>query len=323
MKFSIRILLALSLCVFVISCKKKEHSWEVEVSEPQKKVEIIDISKKYYDPQFPLEEFNKEFPFFQGSVSNKDMEVRRKDSVEVKIYRDAISKINLSQLQNDFTQLFVHVQHYFPEFKTPKVMLYSSALQGVEDPIFYRGDVGMLFVDITAFMGSKSPYYQNIDLYLKNSMNPENIIPKASYILAEEIVPFDRTQQKFIDQMMYFGKIMTLQDAFLPKQPDYLKMNYTPEQLKWAKENEVNIWNFFVEKNLLFSDDPQLSERFLAIAPFSKFYTEIDTQSSPQIGIWEAWQIARKYYQENPETSLEDFLQMSATDIFNQSNYKP
>ena len=73
-------------------------------------------------------------------------------------------------------------------------------------------------------------------------------------------------------------------------------MNYTPKQYDWAKENEVNIWNFFVENNLIFSDDIRLSERFIKPAPFSKFYTEIDNESSPQIGIFIGWEICKKFF---------------------------
>lgn len=141
--------------------------------------------------------------------------------------------------------------------------------------------------------------------------------------MAENFVEANTDHQKFIDELIYNGKIMTLQDAFLPDFPDYLKMNYTQKQYDWAKENEVNIWNFFVENNLVFSDDIRLNERFIKPGPFSKFYTEIDNESSPQVGIFEGWQICRKFFQEKPEIKLLDFLKLNAQEIFNQSKYKP
>jgi hypothetical protein len=33
-------------------------------------------------------------------------------------------------------------------------------------------------------------------------------------------------------------------------------MNYTQKQYEWATGNEANIWNYFVESNLIFGDDP-------------------------------------------------------------------
>ena len=154
-------------------------------------------------------------------------------------------------------------------------------------------------------------------------MNPDNLVPKISAFFAARLVPAQMEQQKFLDQMVYQGKIQILQDAFLPNVPDYLKMNYTKAQYDWAVANEANIWNYFVENDLLFSDDSNLNERFLNKGPFSKFYTEIDQKSSPRVGAFIGWQICRKYLAEHPEVTLQQFLQKSATEIFNNTNYKP
>ena len=307
-----------------VSCNKKtEYHWKVEITKPAQKVEAIDISKEFYANNTSLESFKAKYPWFQGTVSDKDYALRRTDAEEAKIYKDAIAKIDVPKLSTDLTDLFSHVKYYFPNFKEPKVFLYSSALQGVMDPIFYHPQQNMIFIDITGFMGENNPNYQGLEQYFQVSMNPQNIVPKVSEVLAENFVEPDMDHQKFIDELIYNGKISTLQDAFLPDFPDYLKMNYSQKQYEWAKENEVNIWNFFVENNLVFSDDIQLQERFIKPGPFSKFYTEIDNESSPQVGIFIGWQICKKFFQEKPDTKLTDFLKMNAQEIFNQSNYKP
>ena len=36
-----------------------------------------------------------------------------------------------------------------------------------------------------------------------------------------------------------------------------------------------------------------------------------------------SWRICKAFYAQKPETKLSDFLRMNATEIFNQSNYKP
>lgn len=324
MKFVLNIGWFLVIACLVTACKgNEEKSWNVPVDSSEQNVEILDISKIFYGDQMDLITFKKEFPFFQGNISDMEFAERRRDTTEIEIYKEAIQKIDLKKLKTDFGELFAHIQYYFPEFKSPKVFLYSSALQGVVDPIFYRKDFNMLFVDISAFMGNGNKYYRGLDLYLQNTMNIENLIPKSSYVLAQNFVPYDPQKQKFLDKIVYFGKVMTLQDAFLPKVADNLKLSYTPEQLQWAKTYETNIWDYFVENNLLFSDEQELDERFLSIAPFSKFYTEIDRDSSPQIGIWVGWQICRRYYQKHPKVELADFVKIDATELFNASDYRP
>lgn len=306
------------------NCKKEnQNPWKIEIKNPAQNVEVTDISKEFYDTNVPLEEFKQKYPWFQGSVPDEDYSIRRADTAEVKIYKEAISKIDIAKLNKDLTGLFSHIKYHFPEFKEPQVFLFSSVLSGIMEPVFYRDDVNMLFIDITGFMGENNPNYKGLEQYFQTSMNPQNIVPKVSEVLANYFVQPNLNHQKFIDELIYNGKIMTLQDAFLPDFPDYLKMHYSQKQYEWAKQYEVNIWNYFVENNLIFSDDLRLKERFINPGPFSKFYTEIDNESSPRVGIFTGWQITRKFYQEKPETKLGDFLKMSAQDIFNQSNYKP
>ena len=320
-----RIVALSSILVLALdSCKKEpENQWKVEVKEPAEKVEMTDISKEFYNQDIPLDQFKAKFPWFQGTVSDADFGKRRSDAEEIKIYKEAAAKIDQAKLQKELQDLFSHIKYYFPQFKSPKVYLFSSSLQMVQDPIFYDSKGNLLFIDITGFMGDGNANYKGLELYFQKSMNPQNIVPKVSQIFAESIVTESPDHQKFIDKVILNGKIMILQDAFLPDTPDYLKMNYTKKQYDWAVANEANIWNYFVESNLIFGDDPRLVERFISPGPFSKFYTEIDNESSPQIGIFTGWQICKAYFRQKPETKLVDFLKLDATNIFNEAVYKP
>ena len=324
MKFFRIIVASLAFVLTLQSCQKdQEKTWKVEIEKPIENIEIIDISKEFYDLNIPLEQFQQKYPWFQGTVSDEDFSLRRNDLEEAKIYKEAISKIDVSKLDQGLKNLFSHIQHHFPNFVAPKVYLYSSVLQGVTDPIFYKPEENFLFIDVTGFMGEGHDYYKPLELYYQKYMNPQNIIPRVSQIFAEQYVPFKAEHQKFIDQLVYQGKLMILQDAFLPNESDFLKMNYSQKQYDWTTANEPNIWNYFVENNLVFSDDAKLVERFIAPGPFSKFYTEIDNESSPQVGIYIGWQIAKTFLNKKPDTKLKDFLQLDAQDIFNEAKYSP
>lgn len=324
MKFFRYITLLTILFMAFSSCKKEAKDiWNVEVETPAQKVLITDISKEFFDPNVPVEQFKEKYPWFQGSVKDEDFVNRRKNPEEIKLYNEAAAKIDLNKLSADLTKLFARIRHYYPNFKDPKVYTFSSSTQMYQEPVIYDPQQGYLFIDISGFMGEKNTFYSGIEEYFRKSMNPENLLPKTSEAIAFTIVPYSRTEQKFIDQMVYNGKLMTLQDAFIPNVPDHLKMHATAEQFEWTKNNEVQIWDYLVENDYIFSPDPRLVERFIAPGPFSKFYTEVDKQSSPQVGVFTGWQICRKFFQENPETKLQDFMQMSATEIFNKSEYRP
>ena len=72
---------------------------------------------------------------------------------------------------------------------------------------------------------------------------------------------------------------MYLQDLLLPHEPATVKIAYSEEELNWVKENELYIWQYFIEEQLLYKTDPKLVQRFLEPAPFSKFYLQLDNES--------------------------------------------
>ena len=324
MKKNILFFLLTALFFTFFSCNKEENDrWNVEVktSEP---VKIIDISAEFYNEKIPFQEFKEKYSFFLApQVPDATYEKKRNNTLEKRMYKNAISLNKIPRLEKDLTELFAHVKYYFPKFQNPKVYVFSSATELYEEPILYIPDQKILFIDLSVFMGEKSEYYEGIDNYIKKDMNPENVITRVSETIAIDYVPVTPDQNKFLDKIINQGKLLILQDAFLPKTPDQYKIGYSKEQQSWAVSNEENIWNYFVENDLLFSDDSNLNERFLNKGPFSKFYTEIDQKSSPRIGTFIGWQICRKYLAEHPEVTLQQFLQKSATEIFNNTNYKP
>ena len=99
-------------------------------------------------------------------------------------------------------------------------------------------------------------------------------------------------------------------------------MGYTLEEIKWCEENESYMWRYFIENEMLYSDDQKLANRFINPAPFSKFYLEIDNESPGRVGAWMGWQIVRSYIKNN-EVSLEQVLQLNAKELFEKSKYKP
>ena len=123
--------------------------------------------------------------------------------------------------------------------------------------------------------------------------------------------------------MLYEGKKLFLQDLLLPQDEDNMKIAYSKNELDWVIKNEVYILKFFIEKQLLYSTDIELVERFIEPAPFSKFYLQLDNESPGKIGRWIGLQIIRSFHEQNPDFPLQKLLNMSFQKIFNQSRYKP
>ena len=171
------------------------------------------------------------------------------------------------------------------------------------------------------FLGQDNPIYKGVPKYIRHNLEPERIpVEIAKSIIEKQVKP--SKSKTFIAKMINYGKRLYLLDKYVPKLPDSVKIGYPAKKMQWAKENEENVWEYFVEKKLLFSNAGSLDLRFLNLAPYSKFYSEEDMKSPGEIGRYIGWQIVRSYMKKN-KVSLQKLLQTDEEDIFKKSNYKP
>lgn len=311
----------------LLSCKKDENRWVQQEPETPVELKFTDISKEFFDTEIPLNVLEAKYPFFfQFGVEPEVWEKQRRDSAEIAVY-DTVNKIFENQnYKKDLSQMFAYFRKYFPNDLVPDVFTYSSGLQNIyERAVLYDRKSGLLFIALDGFLGKDNSWYklEKVYPYMAENMNPENLVPAVVHSVAEQMVPFNPKQQAFVDLMVDEGKMLIISDALLTETSDELKIGFTREQLDWAKSNEEEIWNFFVEQNLIFDTGKDAREKFLQPAPYSKFGNEIETDSPGRIGIWVGWQICRKYLDEHPEISLNDFINLDNRTIFKDSKYKP
>ena len=110
--------------------------------------------------------------------------------------------------------------------------------------------------------------------------------------------------------------------AFVPQAGKAEIIGYEDSQYQWAEISESDIWKYFIQNEMLYSNDANLSERFINDAPFSKFYLEVDMDSPGRIGNWFGWQIVDSFMKNN-ELSLQQMIITDNEEIFRKSKYKP
>jgi hypothetical protein len=170
------------------------------------------------------------------------------------------------------------------------------------------------------YLGKEHKFYQ-FPKYIKQNFEESQIMPdvvSSFYRRIAEPAPANNLLAKMIDS----GKELYFKDVLLPDSSDADKMGYTKGQVEWCFENESYMWRYFIEKEMLYSDDQKLIPRFINPAPFSKFYLEIDNESPGRVGGWLGWQIVRSFMKNN-EVSLQQLLDTNAKEIFEKSKYKP
>lgn len=220
--------------------------------------------------------------------------------------------------QKDLETLFQHIKYYYPKTPLPKIITVTSDVD-------YRNKViladTLLIVALDTYLGEDHPFYTGIQGYFVQNFRKEQIDVDVGHAFAKAKMA-GSGGRRFLDEMIYQGKILYLMERLLTLKDKNEIMGYTKEQLEWAKANEVNIWTYFVERKLLFDTDPKLLGRFIDPAPFSKFNMELDKESPPELGRYIGWQIVRAYMDYN-EVSLQELSDTSTDTIFENAKYKP
>ncbi|WAC03547.1 gliding motility lipoprotein GldB [Lacinutrix neustonica] len=243
-----------------------------------------------------------------------------KDTLQQELQTETLNKFqDLNTEKQEIASLFKHLKYYFTAFNVPRVVTTTSNVD-------YRNKVvvtdTIVLVSLDTYLGSDHHFYQGIQDYIKSHLEPGQLVVDLATKYGERYT-LQQTRKTLLDELIYAGKILYFKDKVIPFKTDFDKIGYTSEQLEWAKANEEEIWRYFVDKELLFSTDSKLPNRFINPAPFSKFYLqEIDNESPGEIGKFLGWQIVRSYMANN-EVSFEQMLAKESKELFDNAKYKP
>ncbi|RTZ01608.1 gliding motility lipoprotein GldB [Flavobacterium sp. RSP49] len=312
-------LLSLVFCLFFLSCDKKSKVENTIAAIPvQVKLERFD--KIFFEtPQKDLEKIKKEFPFFFPPGNDNSVWLNKmQDPIWRELYTEVQKKYaDIEPVKEELEGVFKHIKYYFPQTKTPKVITVIAEMDYNNKAIYADS---LVIISLELYLGKDHKFYQ-FPNYLKQNFEQRQIAPDVVSSFSKRKIP-PVLDKDLLSQMIYCGKQLYLKDLLLPKYTASEKIGYTPEQLLWCQENESYMWRYFIEKELLYSNDQKLIPRFINPAPFSKFYLEIDNESPGRVGAWIGWQIVRSYMS-NKNAGIADLLKKDAKEIFKQSKYKP
>lgn len=306
--------------LFLMACSKKQKINSEILNIP------IEATIARFDEEFMQatpDNFNslkQKYPYLLAEHIDDSVWFQKKnDSLFQELYSETQTKFSdLSTLTDELTLLFKHIKYYFPNENPGKVVTVLSEVD-IMNRAIYADTISIISLD--TYLGKDHEFYVDFDTYTLIDFESERIVVDLAESFASQKVvqPQDRT---FLSQMIFWGKLMYFKEMLLPETREALLMNYTNDQLNWAKANEAQVWKYFIENKYLYDNDIKLTARFIQRAPFSKFYLELDHESPGSVGVYIGWQIVRSFM-ENNKVTLQELALKDAKTIFDQSKYKP
>jgi hypothetical protein len=244
-----------------------------------------------------------------------------KPLVELEQTVDSMYK-DLTGVEKDLSHAMSVYKQEFPAANIPSFVTFISEFGYAN--ITYDSSI---CIGLDMYMNKRyAEYYRAYEFpeFMIRKLQPEYIAPNAIKALAISKYESQSTKDKrFLATMIVEGKVRYFTKALLPNLHDSILMGYKVTQLKWSSENEPQIWTHFIEKKLLYKNEPSQFMRYFNDGPFTSA-DGVPPDSAPMIGTWAGLQIVRSYMRENPNVTLKELMEETNFDkILKLSKYRP
>ena len=216
---------------------------------------------------------------------------------------------------------FVH--YYFPAYKLPgKIITFIGPVNSYGNII----TANALAVGLQLYMGKDYPLYlsnegqQMYPLFVSRRFEPVYIPVNCMKNIIDDMYPNASMGAPLVDQMVESGKRQYVLDKLLPETADTLKTGYTKAQLEGCYASETSIWSFFVQNNLLYNTDPDMTRDYMSDGPNTQ---ALGKESPGNIGQFVGTQIVNKWMRKNKGLSLDSLMHTPPRKIFSEARYKP
>ena len=321
MNYIKHIVLLFTATISLLSCSESNT---VDVSAINVDTKLVRFDSLFYNikNQEELSSLKDAYPLmFPKETTDSAWMNKVNSSDEQKVYKKSVKVFgDFGKQYSEIVDVFKHIKYYYPEFNAPEVFTILSDFD-YRYPVLYTPD--RLFVSLDMYLGADEEEYDMFPRYLVKNMVKERVKVDVADAISRNVVSVDKYDRSLLSQMIYNGKLLYLSQKLIPSASDSLLIGYTKEEMEWCNNNQSDIWGYMVKRKLIYSNDERLLPRFINVAPFSKFYLELDQQSPGRVGVWLGWQIV-KSYMENNDVSLNELMSnKDAKSIFIKSRYKP
>lgn len=341
MQSGLRLFLAFLLCGgLLLSCTNKEKI--PDVSNIKINLTTQRFERDLFDPAsladtIQLDKLQAKYPSFGENFLTTIMNCDPKWSADstlsyVKGFTTAYKALyDTSQiLFKDFTpyekeirQGLQFVNYYFPEYKFPTTIItYVGPVDGFGDIL--ANDA--IIVGLHQHLGKNYSLYQTglvqetYPSYISNRFEPSYISVNVIKNIVLDMFPENIEDKPLVQQMVEKGKRLYVMSKLLPYNEENMLIGYTREQMEDCNAHEREIWDLFVQNNLLQSIDYNVTKTYIGDSPKTQ---ELGDAAPGNIGSYAGWQIVKKFMNKNPKMSLKELMAMDNEKLFEEAKYKP
>lgn len=285
------------------------------------------------NPELRIEKINTTYPELSRGIFEEILGIGHPDSIftrfgyagfladpyilETKHKMDSVFT-DFSSYEKEYNKAFQNYAWYTPEAIVPSVAFSYNNFQYAVVAL----DTCML-VGLEMYLGKDFKGYDGLQWpdYIKVRRDADLMVAESitGWLMTE--FPKKNDAITFIDEIIYRGKIIFYLHKLLPDYATHRLLGYSPDQFDFCEKNEGNIYGFFIEKKLLYSEDSKEIKKYTEEAPFA---TGMPRETPGRIAWYLGYKIMESYMENHPEISIDQLMKNhDYKAIFAQSKYKP
>ncbi|MEM9053182.1 MAG: hypothetical protein AAGC47_14105 [Bacteroidota bacterium] len=325
-------LCTLTLCI--ISCSGDR--FEVDVSSVSYKAEFKRLDKQIFESHSPLSEaasakLSEEYADFFGVYTQDIMQMPPPENPMLSEFLGRFTTDPTWQsLQTDIDVAYPNLAPqeialenalkaysiHFGESNLPQLVAYNS---GFNVGIYPSDD--WLGVGLEWYLSPENRTVKKLPPDLFPQYKRDKMKPEFLAVNALKGFLFYKNQnlagEDMLSSMVFNGKMLFITKALMEVSDAHL-LNYSEQQVDWAKDNEYSVWTFLIENDLVFSKDQKQIAKMVNDGPFTP---GMPPESPGGVGNWVGLQMVEAFMEEKSNYSLKDLLKAGDREILEQ--YKP
>ena len=224
---------------------------------------------------------------------------------------------DINDIKKDLNYAFSQAKFDFPELPTPTITTFFGGFNyGV---ITYDNNIA---IGLENFLGENSKFYMLLrdPQYLRFQKQRKFISSNVIEVWINEYFEAINYDSDFLSQMLYKGKIMYCIDRMLPDSRIEDRFRFSKKEMEWVVNNELNIWTYFIDNELIYSSYEQDFRSFLHYAPFSR---GMPSESPSRVAYFIGYQIIKEFMRRTDISVYEMMKLTDSREILRKSKYKP
>ena len=182
-----------------------------------------------------------------------------------------------------------------------------------------------LLIALNHYLGPDYEGYRSFESYQRAQKTPERIPADVAEAILASLHPYapDAQSATTLSRMVYEGALVAGVRMALPDAEEAFVLGYSPEEYKWAVDNEARAWQTIVEGDLLFSSDPAIADRLLLPSPSTSL---VNANAPGRLGRFIGYRIIKSYMENNTEDDLGHLLDptfYNSPDVLKKARYAP